>query len=197
MVDYARRSNGEIVYANDFNDDEWKHYKENYVLGELLMPCCSSPAIPKTSPNFLKFFAHYTDECSTSPESEWHLRAKEDLARHLGERGLTPLLEHSGNNAKGSWRADIYFEFNGKKFALEVQHSYQTLEQYINRQNRYNESSVSCFWIIYKPRYLTLTKSIAKFKIKTEFGGKLPAGGLIPILSNMPAFYLGKVRTSS
>ena len=189
MSEIARRLNGEIVYADDFSDEEWQAYKDSYNLGELLMPCCSSPAIPKTSPNFLKFFAHYSDECATSPESIWHEQAKNDIAHQLHQLNLSPFIEYSESNKLGTWRADVYFEFNNRKFALEIQHSYQSLTKYFKRQERYNESSVSCYWIIYKPRYLTLMSSINKFRLKNEFGGKKPHKGYFPCLPSLPVLW--------
>lgn len=189
MSEIAHRLNGEIVYANDFSDEEWQTYKDSYHLGELVMPCCSSPAIPKTSSNFLKFFAHYSDECASSPESIWHEQAKNDIAHHLYQLNLSPSMEYSGKNKLGAWRADIYFEFNNRKFAIEIQHSYQSLTNYLKRQERYNESSISCFWILYEPRYLTLLTSIGKYKIKTEFAGKKIEKCFFPCLPTLPILW--------
>lgn len=189
MSSYVLDKMGKSIIASDFNDVDWNAYKENYIIGEILMPCCGAAAVPKTSPNFLKFFAHYSNECTTSPESQWHIKTKELVITELNNLGITSFLEKSGNSSSGSWKADVYFEIKNNKFAIEIQHSYQRLIDYKKRQARYKESDIQCYWILFEPRYNTITKSIAKQKLKDEFNGKIPENGFFPCIPDLPLVY--------
>jgi len=164
------------VLAESFNEHGWQALKDSYKIGDLLMPCCMTPAIPKTSPNFLQFFAHYSDGCASSPESQWHLATKEVLIKELLSLGVEPKFEEPGRSAKSAWKADIFFVVGERQIVIEVQYSYQHLRDYLRRQERYVQSGVSAYWLLYLPRYLTLSKSLMQHRIKTEFAGKLPKG---------------------
>lgn len=190
VVNFCKTNDGRIIHADDFDEQSWLTLKDSYQLGELIMPCCNTPAIPKTSSNYKKFFAHHSDECATSPESIWHINAKEQIMLTLRDLGFSPILEKTGSSASGTWQADVYFETSTRKVAIEIQHSYQHLRDYFKRQYRYREANVECFWVLYKPRYLTLVQSISKYRIKNEFGGKIPAKGLFPCLPELPIVVL-------
>lgn len=191
MSTFATDKYGVPIFAACYSDQEWQNLKDTYQVGDLLMPCCSSPAIPKTSPNFLNFFSHYSDECATSPESIWHLNAKENIVRELGVQGINAFLEYSGGSDGGNWKADVYFENSDRKIAIEIQKSYQHLREYFKRQKRYALSGVEAYWLLYQPRYITLIKSLGKYKLKNEYGGKFPPEGYIaPCVPELPlAFY--------
>lgn len=47
-----------VANALHMTSDQWLALQVNYQVGELLMLCCSAPAIPKISPNGYPFFAH-------------------------------------------------------------------------------------------------------------------------------------------
>jgi competence protein CoiA len=180
---------GKPVLAESFNEHDWQALKDSYKVGDLLMPCCMALAIPKTSPNFLQFFAHLSDECASSPESQWHLASKEALVRELLSLGVEAQLEKTGRSAISAWKADIFFVVEGRQIAIEVQHSYQHLRDYLDRQKRYVQSGVEAYWLLYSPRYMTLAKSLSKHRIKTEFAGKLPDGSLFPCIPQLPIAY--------
>lgn len=165
---------GKYIDVTDFSDIEWEVLKEKYEVGDFLMACCHSPAIPKTSPNGLKFFSHYSEECATAPETIWHIQAKESLIRDLVSKSIDARYEVLGGEANERWKADIFFEFSNRKIVFEIQHSYQHLRDYFKRQERYMKSNVECYWVLFKPRFLTVSKSIAKFRIKEEFGNTFP-----------------------
>lgn len=70
---YARKATSqEALRATDLSSAEWMRLQEGYRLGEFLMPCCDAPAVPKTSPLGLQFFAHAAGQCGGAPESIWH-----------------------------------------------------------------------------------------------------------------------------
>lgn len=186
MTSFAVSQDGKPVLAENFNEHNWQALKDSYKVGDLLMPCCMTPAIPKTSPNSLQFFAHLSDECTSSPESQWHLATKEALVRELLSLGVEAQLEKAGRNIISAWKADVFFVVDGRQIAIEVQHSYQHLRDYLRRQERYVQSGVDSYWLLYTPRYMTLVQSLAKYRIKTEFAGKLPDGVFFPCVPQLP-----------
>ena len=190
MSNLAVTKEGNAVFADDYSEEQWALLKANYTVGDLLMPCCLSPAIPKTSPNFLQFFAHHTDECDTSPESIWHLKAKEDVCTILKSKNIPVELERTGNSPSGKWKADVYFECEDRRIAIEIQKSYQQLSNYLKRQEKYTEGGVESYWLLYKPRYMTLVKSLGKYRLKNEYDGKFPPQGYIsPCIPELPIAY--------
>lgn len=180
---HALTKSGEAVFPGAIDDRAWEALKSSYQVGDFLMPCCPHvPAIPKTGPNGTRFFAHLNGGCETAPESVWHKTAKALLRFHLSEIGI-PSFEEA--KAEG-WRADIYFELAGRRFALEVQQSYQHLRVYLQRQARYEAAGVQCVWVLYKPRWSTLLDSIGKKRFREEFGRRIPEGGYYPFLPSLP-----------
>lgn len=199
MTSLVISRNGKPVLAESFNERDWQALKDSYKVGDLLMPCCMAPAIPKTSPNFLQFFAHYSDECSSSPESQWHLATKEALVKELLSLGIEPKFEEPGRSAISAWKADVFFVVEERQIVIEVQHSYQHLRDYLSRQERYVQSGVDAYWLLYLPRYMTLSKSLLKHRIKTEFSGELLHGTLqcvpeLPIACFDPSDEHGMVK---
>jgi hypothetical protein len=187
MPSYAVTRDGKAIVAECLTENEWQALKDSYQIGDLLMPCCKTAAIPKTSPNFLQFFAHLSDECASSPESLWHLETKAVLLRELLSFGIIAQLEKIGRSGSSAWKADVFFTVADRQIAIEIQHSYQHLRDYLGRQERYAQSGVEAYWLLYPPRYMTLAKSIGKYRIKTEFGGKFPAEGIIfPCIPQLP-----------
>lgn len=190
MASIAILREGKYVLAESFNEHEWQALKDSHKVGDLLMPCCKTPAIPKTSPNFLQFFAHYSDECATSPESQWHIATKNSLVKELFSLGMEPCDEEPGHSATSAWKADIFFVTGRRKIVIEVQHSYQHLRDYLRRQERYAQSGVDAYWLLYTPRYMTLIKSLGKHRVRTEFAGKIPSGGgFLPCIPQLPIAY--------
>ena len=64
MTQTAWTRNGQPIDATAFEQTEWEAMKQRYAVGDFVMPCCASPAIPKTSINGYPFFAHLSDDCS-------------------------------------------------------------------------------------------------------------------------------------
>lgn len=184
MSGIARTKGGEIIDAFRFGPPEWESIKARYTLGDFLTVCCDSPAILKTSPNGHPFFAHYSDECSTAPETTWHKTAKGLICSYLSRSGLHPVEEHASPDRM--WIADVYFETAARKVAIELQHSYQGLPKYLERQRRYQQAGIESYWLLYPERYKTLSLSIAKRRIRDEFGGRFPEGGLFACLPELP-----------
>lgn len=194
MSNYAINTYGKIIYASDFSDDDWMSLKNEYVLGEFIMPCCLSPAIPKTSPNFTKFFSHKHNECSTNPETIWHREVKEQFYLALISLGIAPRLEFCNPVKPSEWRADIYFEINDRKICIEIQHSYQHLRTYLKRQERYKKYGIECYWLVYPEQYGTLTMSIARKRLRYEFNNNCPDNMNLGSLSTLPALHYNSIE---
>lgn len=178
--------NGFEIHAHTFDATEWYALQSTYKMGEIVMPCCNSPAVPKTSSNGLQFFAHHNGECTTAPETIWHSSTKQAVANALSTLGVNAELEVSSEN-KRRWQADVFFVHQGINFAIEIQRSYQHLDEYLQRQKRYEDDKVKAFWLLHPERYKTVTLAMAKLRIKTEFGGKQPkGGGVFPCLPSIP-----------
>jgi len=168
-----KKLDGEEIHAFRFSEEEWVNLKKNYHVGDFLMTCCSGIAIPKTSENGLQFFAHLAGECGSAPETIWHRSAKEMIQNFCDQRCIVCKTEESDvSNRK--WRADIMINHNGRKIAIEIQHSYQHRDDFFRRQLRYKDDGIIGYWLLRKDVYRTLVSTEQKHRIRTEHGGKLP-----------------------
>jgi competence protein CoiA len=170
--------------------EAWDALKASYRIGDLTMPCCSGIAIPKTSPNGHHFFAHHVGECTSAPETIWHLNAKVLVTDALRNLGIECQPERQGGISDKKWIADIFFTYAGREIVVELQHSYQTLAAYRKRQKRYEEYGLECYWLLYQPRFYPLAKSIVKWRIRHEFGGRFPEESIFACVSDLPALIL-------
>jgi competence protein CoiA len=186
MAVIAYDKEGRAVVATGIAPDAWDALKSSYAVGDLTMHCCQSPAIPKTSINGVQFFAHYIDECTSAPETVWHLEAKELVAFNLAAMGITCDREKDGRPHGWNWIADIYFTVDGRRIVVELQHSPQTLKEYQRRQARYRQCGVECYWLLYNPRFDTICNAMSKWRIKHEFGGTFPETGWFPFIQDIP-----------
>lgn len=177
---HAAPSEGRI-YADALDPISWRRLQETYKIGSLTMPCCDAPAIPKTSPLGLQFFAHASGTCGAAPESVWHQAAKEAVAAAAKALGYQATIERAG---KG-WKADVLIEHPLGPAVVECQHSYQHLRAYVSRQQRYRDSRIRCLWLLMDQRWGALGKSMWRHRSKHDFAGKA-----VPIdqAAALPAF---------
>lgn len=164
-------SNSEVC-AENFSSNEWSDLKNNYLVGDFIMSCCSAPAIPKTSENGLQFFAHLSDACANAPETIWHKKAKDMVHDYCIDRNIFCKLEEP--NIKHKCKADVYIEYNARKIVIEIQRSYQHRDKFFERQKRYKDSGIECFWLVRQEVYRTFVSTESKHRLRTEYGGKLP-----------------------
>jgi competence CoiA-like predicted nuclease len=186
MLPFAVTIDGTPIFPEDFSEPEWQSLKESYRVGEFRTPCCATPAIPKTSINQVRFFAHHSDECVTSPESVWHVSTKDRIVRELRIQGVHALIEKPVSGDAGRLKSDVFFEVGQRKISIEVQHSYQTFREYIKRQEKYSGHGIDNYWLLYPSRYSTILKSIARFKLQKDFGGTFPVRGFIACIPELP-----------
>jgi len=158
----ARWKSGGTVNALRMTPAEWDHLQRTYTVGDLLMPCCEGAAVPKVSPNGHPFFAHASGACSESEESQWHRAAKSVVRATLEALGCTATLEAPGMGALGRWQADVWAARGDVRLAVEIQHSYQHLRDYRDRQAKYREAGVRCLWLLRQDRLVTLMTSMRK-----------------------------------
>jgi len=184
MANHAKDKTDAVIIASEHSESEWNLLKASYSVGDFQMPCCPGVAIPKTSPNGLPFFAHHVGECTTSPESKWHLDAKALVAHHLRELGIE--CQREKPSPVGDWTADVFFTHGGRQIIVELQHSSQTLQKYRTRQKRYEDAGIECYWLLYEPRYSTLYGSMGKWRRKHEFGGAIDPNHLYCCVSDLP-----------
>lgn len=191
VIEAAYADGTGVANALRMSQVQWHELQRNYRVGDLQMPCCSAPAVPKVSANGYPFFAHLGGACTTSEESQWHLAAKILVRSVLEDLGCRASVEMPGSGDAGRWQADVWGERNGVRLAVEIQRSYQSLRDYRKRQGRYSDEGVKSRWLLGQERYSTLAKSMGKERLRTEFGGKFPPGGHFgPCLPDLPVAML-------
>ncbi|QKV55454.1 competence protein CoiA family protein [Comamonas antarctica] len=162
-----------------YQTDDWERMKATSNRGSYVMSCCKSPAVLKTSILGIHFFSHVSDECFTAPETIWHRDAKSSVVAALDALKIKSQEEVSGVTPDGQkWRADVFFEHCGRRFAIELQHTPQTLSEFMRRQQRYEASSVKCYWVVRTEVFLRLQKATVQYALKRFHGGKLPVDGV-------------------
>jgi competence protein CoiA len=174
--EFARQMDGSVVEGWRLSSDEWRQLQTTYVRGSLLMPCCGGDAVPKLSPNGLHFFAYYAGECATAPATVWHLEAKAAVASAARSLGLSVKLEHHGGSSRERWCADVWIAISSEPLAVEIQHSYQHLREYLKRQERYRQAGVRCLWLLPLERFLTLQRAASKHLIRINQWKHWPEG---------------------
>lgn len=179
MSQLALTNQGAPVDASTYSPDDWELLKSRSLLGDFVMPCCKAPAVLKTSPNGLAFFAHSSDQCDTAPETIWHRTGKAAVVAAIQSLGVDAREEVPGKSPNGSkWQADVLFEIGKRKIAIELQRSYQHHRDYMRRQDRYMQSGVECHWLTRRETFVTLVGTTSRILIKRDYGGKFPEGGV-------------------
>lgn len=179
------------VFASQYTEAEWNALKTQSLVNPLAfkMPCCGARAVLKTSINGLQFFAHYSDECATAPETVWHIEAKDLVFGALRLFGMNPRAEVTGGDGKDRWRADVYFEIDGRNIAIELQRSYQHLREFVARQHRYARAGVECYWLVRHEVGMTLLNAIMKKRWLEDFNRCMPPPG--HMMNTTPDFFVG------
>ena len=190
MSNVALNKEGQFVLADQMSESAWNGLKASYGPGDFTMPCCSSPATLKTSSNGLPFFAHYSDECASAPETKWHREAKALIAANLTLLGHTCREEEISEAGTETWRADTYCEMDGRRIVIELQRSYQHLNDYLRRQRRYVKAGIESYWLLIPERFLKLSEILGKYRLKHEFGGIIPEGSFRPFIPELPVLSL-------
>ncbi|MBK5417716.1 competence protein CoiA [Pseudomonas sp. TH31] len=191
MIPDAFTHDDQPVFAGQYTNAEWDALKAQSLESPFAfkMGCCKSRAVLKTSSNGLQFFAHYSDECATAPETAWHIAGKDLVFGALNLFGVNPRSEVPGGTGRDRWKADIYFEIGERKIAIELQRSTQHLKDFVARQERYARYGVECYWLIRYEVAMRLLNAIMKKRFKEEFNRVVPPLGYM--INTWPNFYFG------
>lgn len=140
---------GEVIQSFRLEPGEWSNLKGSYKSKSLLMPCCQTKAIPKTSKLGTQYFAHSKrGGCASNPETQEHLYLKYLIAQIAHECGWQVTTEYAGVTPDGDeWVADVFCEKGKAKLAFEVQWSQQTNDEYLRRTAKYASAGVRCAWL--------------------------------------------------
>ncbi len=152
---------GNRVEAFACSDAEWDALRRE-PKGTLVLRN-GQPAVLKRSIRGLKFFAHPPGgrDPDYKPESLAHLEMKAAMVQALRAAGIEASAEVSGRSATGDlWEADVLALPAGRRIALEVQLSPQTLDDYEFRSARYRDSGVEVVWLVKASGYLTLRDAL-------------------------------------
>lgn len=188
MPSIAQTRSGEVIDAELIPISVWNELKATGLPGDFLMTCCNTPAVLKTSVRGLHFFAHLHDECTTAPETAWHEEGKAAVLEAMTKLGFDCSEEASGGAAGDEWRADTLTVHGGRNIVIELQRSYQTVEEYIARQERYARYGVQCFWLTRRANLSAITKVTGRMRMRREWGGKFPPGrrSFFPLITEFP-----------
>jgi hypothetical protein len=192
MTHRALDRHGVEIDAERIAPDTWAALKASAQLGDFVMDCCKTPAVLKTSVLGRHFFAHHNDECATAPETEWHKEGKAAILDACASLGLAARDEVPGGVAGDEWKADTLIDFRGRPVAIELQRSYQTVEEYIARQQRYARYGVAAFWLTRRSNLTAITKVTGRMRMRSEWGGGFPPGmkTFMPLLQQFPVSVL-------
>jgi len=126
-------------------------------------PECNEEVVLKKGKVITHHFSHKsTTECPNSkPESKEHLRAKILIYNWCRDLGMTCYLEHPIETPNGRRRADIYVESFGKKYAIEIQKSPQSMEDFERRTESYRSVSVHVIWV----PMLTTSQNLSSWQV--------------------------------
>jgi competence protein CoiA len=172
-------SNTVEMRAFELDDPAWASLKESYRSMGLRMPCCDTPAIPKTSSLGTHFFAHSRRAgCTSAPETKEHILAKTIIAKTVLTAGWGVQTECAGRTPEGEdWIADVLASKDRWRIAFEVQWTSQDENETRKRQKRYADSGVRGLWLFRQADFVS-DKEVPGFYI--EFDGNVAFNVGIP-----------------
>ena len=98
-------------------------------------------------------------------ESSFHDNVKYLVANICRKLGFETREEYKG---KG-WRADVFVVANGRKYAIEIQTSLQSLNKTLERQQKYiNENVTGCWLFVNEPKQDIELEKLPLFKLNNK-----------------------------
>jgi hypothetical protein len=73
---------------------------------------------------------------------------------------------------------------------IELQRSYQHLNDFLQRQEQYVAARVENYWLLRHDNFLSLIRALGKLRLRREFGGKRPRNSIFPCIPELPIAYL-------
>lgn len=121
MPQRAILDNDVSVFAFDTSDDnQWAGLTAAYKADKLLLPCCSTPAIPKENIRGTRYFSHKPHrrkECDWKLVGEQHEELLVAIAEEVKRRGWRVTTEYMTDQC----RADILLEHSTYKLSIAFQ----------------------------------------------------------------------------
>ncbi len=146
VVPLTARHGDAVVDATAVDDDGWAAVHRVRPRAELWCVGCGTRLQAKVSKRQTRFFAHdrLSPGCPSAGETPEHLRLKTGIIRILRELGWNASPEVVGNG----WRADVLGTSpSGRRVAFEVQLASMTVEEGIERTERYDRDDVASVWV--------------------------------------------------
>ena len=139
------RQNDVLIDLTKISSQQLPHLK---LTKHFSCPYCGAPVILRQGSKRRAHFAHQTP-CrfgEHESESEAHLMSKEILREWLIDCGAKK-VEVEYRLPSGNRIADLYFEWDGKAYAFEIQKSMMSPEVFQQRISDYRHARVEVIWI--------------------------------------------------
>jgi len=174
------RATGQRVESFSVSDEEWAAMRANK--DGYIMRRTGRPAVLRENRYGTRWFQSKPGERDPDykPESAAHEMTKIWIVQCLREAGYAAEVEQFGTTPDGErWEADAYVEVDGKRIAIEVQLSPQSLAEYLFRTERYARSGVKVVWLVQHFEKFSIEAAISK--------GVIGGQGMTPDLLHLPA----------
>jgi competence CoiA-like predicted nuclease len=113
-------------------------------------PACKMSVLFRKGPQIVSHFAHLKNQAcdsSSEPESVTHISGKIQLHNYIKESVDVIFLEKYFSAIQQ--KADIYFEYKGKGYAIEFQCSHISLELFEKRTKGYYSIGITPIWVFH------------------------------------------------
>jgi len=108
--------------------------------------CCKKPAIFKNGTRKKAHFSHEGEEVKIgSAESAAHMLVKHTIAKWLKKQNIVADVERRFVNIERI--ADVYFEFDGRRYVVEVQKSPMSDGEFYERVSDYQVVDATVIWV--------------------------------------------------
>lgn len=160
--------------ATDCPDGIWAAIHRRRPRVELCCRGCGATMHAKMSSAGSRFFAHDSEnpDCPSLGETPEHRELKRCIAASVRALGCVALIEAAPSiGDHGGWRADVLgISPDGRRVAFEVQLAPMTVEEGIERTERYARDGIQCAWL--SPRHAHWISSLPSCHL-TDVDGQL------------------------
>lgn len=160
--------------ATDCPDGTWTAIHRRRPRVELCCRGCGATMHAKVSSAGSRFFAHDSEnpDCPSLDETPEHRELKRRIAAIVRGLGCVAVIEAAPSiGDQGGWRADVLgISPDGRRVAFEVQLAPMTVEEGIERTERYARDGVQCVWL--SPRHAHWIGSLPSCHL-TDVDGQL------------------------
>ena len=142
---------GHTVISVELTDAEWAEIRNAARHGDekqLTSPFTGDAMMCVQNRRGLRFFRMHPGghDGLTEPETEHHLRLKTGVWKTARQLGFEAQPEAPGPNRE--WVADVLIQRPGSRpLAVEIQWSYQNVDDFEYRTERYRQNGIDCVWL--------------------------------------------------